>query len=268
MGHDTRLLNGLLAVAILAQVCAGQTLEPIHYTVRIPQPRTHYVEVEATVPSAGQREVELKMAIWTPYVIREFARNLEEVAAEGGGGRSLQVEKYTKNRWRIQTGGAKGMLLYAGDKIGNATIRVVYKMSNPKGNSGVFIRIPMIPDSETYAIHHGIEVQIDDQDDEWHCTGTLYSMTKALARASKPSPEWNTMEITLDGLRTIVHVNGVLVTDYDGVGAVPERKKQFEPERGPRPETGFIALQNHDPTAVVTFKEISLEPLKMKKPKK
>ena len=168
----------------------------------------------------------------------------------------------------IQTGGAKGMLLYAGDKIGNATLRVVYKMSNPKGNSGVFIRIPMIPDSETFAIHHGIEVQIDDQDDDWHCTGTLYSMTKAMARASKPAPEWNTMEITLDGLRTIVHVNGALVTDYDGVGAVPERTKQIEPERGPRPEIGYIALQNHDPTAIVTFKEISLEPLKVKKPKK
>src|SRR3954449_6470656 len=66
----------------------------------------------------------------------------------------------------IQTGGSKGMLLYAGEKIGNATIRIVYKMSNAKGNSGVFIRIPMIPDSETYAIHHGIEVQIDDQDDD------------------------------------------------------------------------------------------------------
>ena len=109
MGHDTRLLNGFLAVAILAQMCAGQTLEPIRYTVRIPQPRTHYVEVEATVPSAGQREVELKMAIWTPYVIREFARNLEAVTAEGGGGRSLQVEKYTKNRWRIQTAGANAV---------------------------------------------------------------------------------------------------------------------------------------------------------------
>jgi len=175
-------------------------------------------------------------------------------------------EGFSVSDGAIQTGGAKGMLLYAGDKIGNATIRVVYKMSNPKGNSGVFIRIPMIPDSETYAIHHGIEVQIDDQDDEWHCTGTLYSMTKALARVSKPAPEWNTMEITLSGRRTIVHVNGVLITDYDGLGPVPERKKQYEPERGARPETGYIALQNHDPTAVVSFKEISLEPLK--KPKK
>jgi hypothetical protein len=168
----------------------------------------------------------------------------------------------------IQTGGSKGMLLYSGEKIGNATIHLVYKMSNPKGNSGVFIRIPTIPDSETYAIHHGIEVQIDDQDDEYHCTGTLYSMTKALARPSKPSPQWNTMDITIDGLRTVIHVNGVLVTDYDGVGPVAERKKQFEPERGPRPETGYIALQNHDPTAIVSFKEVSVEPLKTKKPKK
>ena len=36
----------------------------------------------------------------------------------------------------IQTGGAKGMLLYAGEKIGNATIRIVYKMSNSRGTRG------------------------------------------------------------------------------------------------------------------------------------
>ena len=94
-----------MAFGVLVQICAGQTLEPIRYTVRIPQPQTHYVEVEATVPSAGQREVELKMAVWTQYVIREFARNLEELKAEGG----LRVEKYTKNRWRIETGGANAV---------------------------------------------------------------------------------------------------------------------------------------------------------------
>src|SRR3954449_8586866 len=60
---------------------------------------------------------------------------------------------FSASNGAIQTGGAKGMLLYAGEKIGNATIRVVYKMSNAKGNSGIFIRIPMIPDSETYANH-------------------------------------------------------------------------------------------------------------------
>jgi len=123
----------------------------------------------------------------------------------------------------ITTAGAPGkmMLWYSGEKLGNGTLRVVYRMSNEKGNSGVFIRIPEPPKSEEDAIHKGIEVRIDDRDNDWHCTGVLYSMTKALARPSKPAGEWNTIEIKMDGLRTIVHLNGVLVTDYDGVSLVP-----------------------------------------------
>lgn len=158
----------------------------------------------------------------------------------------------------LRTVAGKGMLWYTREKIGNATLRVVYKGSNAQANSGVFIRIPQIPRNEWDAIHRGIEVQIDDRDDDWHATGSLYSMTKARARASKPPGEWNTMEITLDGLRTIVRVNGVLVTDYDGVSPVPEKTKPYEPERGPRPASGYIALQNHDAGAVVWFREISL----------
>lgn len=162
----------------------------------------------------------------------------------------------------LRTGGAKGMIWYTGEKIGNAKLRVVFRMSNEKGNSGVFIRIPEVPKSESDAIHKGIEVQIDNRDDDWHCTGVLYSMTKAKARPSKAPGEWNTMEITLDGLRTVVHVNGILVTDYDGVSAVPERTKSYEPRRGPRPAAGYIGVQNHDQSAIIYFREISVEPLK------
>jgi hypothetical protein len=172
---------------------------------------------------------------------------------------------FSVNNGLLETGGAKGLLWYTGEKVGNSKIRVVFKMSNEKGNSGVFIRIPVEPKSEADAIHKGIEVQIDNRDNDWHCTGTLYSMTQAKARPSKPAGEWNTMEITLDGLRTIVHLNRVLVTDYDGVSAVPERKQSYEPERGPRPESGYIGLQNHDVSAVISFKEISVEPLAKKK---
>ena len=156
---------------------------------------------------------------------------------------------------------AKGMIWYTREKIGNATLRIVYTMSNDKGNSGIFIRIPEKPGSEDDAIHRGIEVQIDNNDDDWHATGTLYSMTKALARPYKHAGEWSTMDITLDGLRTIVHLNGVLVTDYDGVSPVPERTKPWEPRRGPRPAEGYIGIQTHDPRAVLSFREISVRPL-------
>jgi hypothetical protein len=145
-----------------------------------------------------------------------------------------------------------------GKKIGNATIRVVYKVDSERANSGIFIRIPEVPKSEDDAINKGIEVQIDQGDDDWHCTGVLYSMVKAKARPSKPIGEWNTMEIAMRGPRTTVTVNGVVVTDYDGVSAVPEKAKTYEPDRGRRPDTGYIAVQHHGGKGIVTFKEITL----------
>ncbi len=162
----------------------------------------------------------------------------------------------------MHTTGSKGDIVYTRKKIGNAILHVVYKMSNDQGNSGVFIRIPEIPKTEDTAINKGIEVQIDNRDNEYHCTGVLYSMTKAKARPYKPAGEWNSMDITLDGQRTIVYVNGVLVTDYDGVSPVPPKVQPWEPDRGPRPDSGYICLQGHDNRAVISFKEVSVEPLK------
>jgi hypothetical protein len=192
---------------------------------------------------------------WKPLFNGKNLDGWEFLANEGKPGFSV-------NNGLLETGGGKGMLWYTREKIGNATLRVVYKMSNEKGNSGIFIRIPDRPQSERDGIHKGIEVQIDNRDDDWHCTGVLYSMTKAMARPAKGPGEWNEMEITLDGLRTIVKVNGVLVTDYDGVSPVPERTKSYEPERGPRPASGYIGIQNHDASAVISFREISVKPLR------
>lgn len=162
----------------------------------------------------------------------------------------------------MRTTGNKGMAVYTGEKVGDAVIHVVYKMSNDKGNSGVFIRIPIVPVAESDAINKGIEVQIDNNDNDYHCTGTLYSMTKALARPYKPAGEWNTMDITLKGPRTIVYLNGALVTDYDGVSPVPAKVQSYEPDRGPRPNEGYLGVQGHDSRAIIYFKEISVERLK------
>ena len=82
-------------------------LEPIHYTLRFPAPETHYVEVEATVPTEGRPSVELFMAVWTPgsYLVREYERHVEGVTATADG-RPQPVVKTRKNRWKIDTGGA------------------------------------------------------------------------------------------------------------------------------------------------------------------
>jgi hypothetical protein len=149
-------------------------------------------------------------------------------------------------------------LWYTPAKIGNATLRIVYKFTAPQANSGVFIRIPYAPKSEDDAINKGIEVQIQDTGDDYHCTGVFYSMTKAMARPYKPAGEWNTLEITMRGPRTIVKLNGTVVTDYDGVAPVPPKKGRYEPDRGPRPDEGYIAVQHHGGAETLWFKEITL----------
>jgi hypothetical protein len=167
----------------------------------------------------------------------------------------------------IKTHGGMGLLYWTGGKVGNCRIRVVFKMRDTNDNSGVFIRIPVEPHEEWMPVHYGYEVQIDNHpessnEDDYHITGTLYSLTKPLAKPGKPGPEWNTMVITLDGPHTVVELNGVKVTDYTEGQPVPERKFTFEPQRGRRPDEGWFGLQNHGDNDVVFFKEVSIQPLK------
>ena len=166
----------------------------------------------------------------------------------------------------ITSSGGMGLLYWTGGKLGNCTIRVIFKMQKFNSNSGVFIRIPIEPREEWMPVHYGYEVQIDNHpetsnEDEYHITGTLYSLTKPLAKPGKPGPEWNVMEITLDGPRTIVYVNGEKVTDFKEGDPTPARNFDFEPFRGPRPLTGFIGLQNHGNDDIVFFKEVAVKPL-------
>jgi 3-keto-disaccharide hydrolase len=167
----------------------------------------------------------------------------------------------------IRTHGGMGLLYWTGGKLSNCRIRVVFKMRDHNDNSGVFIRIPIEPREEWMPVHYGYEVQIDNEpeksnEDDHHITGTLYSLTKPLAKTGKPGPEWNTMVITLDGPRTIVELNDVKVTDFTEGQPVPERKFDFEPQHGTRPNEGYIGLQNHSENDVVFFKEVSVQLLK------
>jgi predicted metalloprotease with PDZ domain len=84
-------------------------MDPIRYTLSFVAPHTHYAEVRAEIPTAGRSEVELMMAVWTPgsYLIREYARHVENVAATGADGAALAVTKTAKNRWTVATGGAQ-----------------------------------------------------------------------------------------------------------------------------------------------------------------
>jgi hypothetical protein len=176
------------------------------------------------------------------------------------GWRQVGPGRFVIENGALKTEGGMGLLWYEREKFGDVTLRVEFRTPpNHGGNSGVFIRIPDKPTEPWMPVNRGYEVQIDEGDDDHHRTGVLYSFTKALAKPGLR--EWNTMEITLDGERTVVIVNGVTVTDFREGDAVPARLRSSEPQLGARPRSGYIGLQNHGDKDVVLFRQISVRPL-------
>jgi hypothetical protein len=164
---------------------------------------------------------------------------------------------------QLRTEGGMGLLYYSREKLGDCTIRVVYKLGTPRSNSGLYIRIADKPADPWYAVHHGFEVQIADGGKPTRGTGSVYSFADARAQPAKPG-EWNTLEVTLRGHRVSTAINGAPVADFDASELKPGAKEvtgEGDPARGPRPEAGYIGLQNHDKDSVVFFKEVSVRPL-------
>ena len=87
-----------------------QSLMPeIAYTVSMPRPWTHLLEVEMHLRSSRMPEqAELKMPVWTPgsYLIREYARHVQDFSVKDAKGRDLAWRKISKNTWQIDTKGA------------------------------------------------------------------------------------------------------------------------------------------------------------------
>jgi hypothetical protein len=165
----------------------------------------------------------------------------------------------------LRTEGGMGLLWYAREKLGDCVIRVVYKKASERANSGVYIRIAEKPKDPWYAVHHGFEIQIMDYGRPERRTGSIYTFSKASSQAQPArADDWNTLEITLKGNRVATALNGVPVSEFDASGLdpkAPDVTGEGDPARGPRPESGYIGLQNHDQNSVVFFKEVSVRPL-------
>ncbi len=81
----------------------------INYKVSMPQPFTHLLEVEMRLRAPQNATLgettDIMMPVWTPgsYLIREYARHIQDFAAKDAGGNALVWEKTNKNTWQIQT---------------------------------------------------------------------------------------------------------------------------------------------------------------------
>ena len=79
----------------------------LSYQVAMSQPASHLFEVTLRVSNWQSATLDLKMPVWTPgsYLVREYARHLQDFVATKVDGTALLTQKLGKNYWQVATEG-------------------------------------------------------------------------------------------------------------------------------------------------------------------
>ncbi|POX44190.1 OmpL47-type beta-barrel domain-containing protein [Streptomyces sp. Ru72] len=168
-----------------------------------------------------------------------------------------------------------GMLWFPQRKYGDFSLKLQWRDDAPgtgNANSGVFVRFPWVhdhpeePRPEWVAIKYGHEVQVlDSPTGDMYKTGSIYGFDRVgLAGAGVTQKgTWNDYEIRVVGQHYSVYRNGVLINEFDNTGG-----QAFYPPRSDDPGTdgrrfasGYIGLQVHSTTDVISYRDIRVKEL-------
>lgn len=231
---------------------------------------------------------------------REY-RAITKAARQSGIGRPGQTEGYRKildgsqesfAKWQHVGGGSfglnpdgsitsgttrggLGMLWFPERTYGDFSLKLQWRDDAPgtgNANSGVFVRFPQIHDHpeesrpEWVAIKYGHEVQVfDSPTGDMYKTGSVYGFDRVgLAGAGVTQKgTWNDYEIRVVDQHYSVYRNGVLINEFDNTGG-----QDFTPPRSDDPGTdgrrfasGYIGLQVHGTTDVVSYRDVRIKDL-------
>ena len=77
----------------------------LFYQVAMSEPASHLFEVTLQVSNWQGATLDLKMPVWTPgsYLVREYARHVQNLVAQDSNGNELKSGKLSKNHWQIAT---------------------------------------------------------------------------------------------------------------------------------------------------------------------
>jgi hypothetical protein len=169
--------------------------------------------------------------------------------------------KSPEGNWLVQDGvlvtKGDGGWLSSAKEYGNYTLSLDFKMSKGS-NSGVFLRTPRAGDPA----YVGMEIQLlDDDDDKYKAlkpfqyTGSVYGVIATKRGSLKPHDEWNSMEISVDGPKIVIKLNGNVIID----GRLDEHPDEVKTHPGLLRKGGYIGLQSHG--GRVEFKNIKIKEL-------
>jgi hypothetical protein len=158
----------------------------------------------------------------------------------------------------IVCNGAFAHLFYTGPVNGatfkNFELRLEFKMA-PSSNSGVFFHTA---NEGKGKLAKGYECQIcgDSYKPDPRKTGSLYAVEDVKQSAAKEG-EWSTYTIRVEGKRIVLKVNDKVTVDY----TEPDNPKREKGRERRVLSSGAFALQAHDPTSKVWFRNIRVKVL-------
>lgn len=132
----------------------------LSYVLEMPNPHTHYFDVTMKIDNAQKiakdGKVQVKMATWTPgsYLIREYARNIDNVNATSNG-KTTKVTKINKNTWEIDCGTSNEVMVEYSIYCYELTVRTSY-LDDTHGyinGASVFMYVPeLMKDKATLTV--------------------------------------------------------------------------------------------------------------------
>ncbi|MBI3466046.1 MAG: DUF1080 domain-containing protein [Planctomycetes bacterium] len=156
---------------------------------------------------------------------------------------------------------AGGYVVVYDKPFGDFVLRCDVKLSEPKCNSGIFLRVGDL----TNPVYSGLEVQIFDGGTGMHDFGAIYDLVGPQKDATKPIGQWNAVEITCKGPNVKVVVNGEEVAslncdelDKPGLRADGTQHK-FRIAIKDMPRQGYLGFQDHGHK--VWYKNVKLREL-------
>ncbi|MFC9239966.1 OmpL47-type beta-barrel domain-containing protein [Streptomyces decoyicus] len=168
-----------------------------------------------------------------------------------------------------------GMLWYPRRTYDNFSLKLQFRDDAPgtgNANSGVFVRFPGVhdhpeePRPEWVAIKYGHEIQILDRPDgDMYKTGSVYGFDRVGLGGAGVTPKgsWNDYEIRVVDQHYSVYRNGVLLNEFDNTAG-----QDFSPPRADDPGTdgrryasGYLGLQVHSETDVISYRNIRIQEL-------
>lgn len=87
--------------------------EAVRYRVSMSRPHSHLFEVEARFPAGGDT-LRVALPVWTPgsYLVREYARHLQDVTAQTESGKPLPITRVDKRSFEVSARGEPVVINY------------------------------------------------------------------------------------------------------------------------------------------------------------